>query len=665
MKKIRKIQLMIFIFLLFIASGTFSPAAGEEAKEPIRMGVMLFTGDLSKVSKKQLEAITDAFSNTLANSKSILLVERERLDVIRREHDLNLSGGFDPAMMSKIGKLIGCQYILIGSVAWGNFVTISTRVVDVTTSEVELSLLETASSTKDTSILAASSRLGNRVREALAEEYGYVASINGQNIYINRGATSGVRNGDLYRVYTEGAEIFDMDGTPLGRDIETVAIISVKDVRPNFSIANVLKNGGKFELIRRGDKIETLSPEEAKELTAQKSFIERRGSEKKVAVLPKPAPKKSQSSVKPKPQSVPKKQEQANKPIVVSKQKIQAQPSAPKLKPNSNSKAQPSLKNQKNSAVPDTLFKAAEQGDAEAQFDLARRYANGNGVKKDYSQAFNWYQKAAAQGLAKAQNNLGVFYHDGKGVMQDYAKAMDLYLKAAAQNYNWAFDNIGVMYYNGQGVTQDYKKAVEYYRKAADLGLAIGQNHMGVVYEHGRGVDQDYEKAFEWYKKAADQGFDWGLCNLGNLYAEGQGVKQDYKKAAEYYQKAAGKGLAEAQNRLGYMYRHGNGVKKDPKQAFNWYRKSAEQGYAAGQNNLAVCYMDGIGTTRNPTKAFEWYRKSAAQNNAWAQYNMGIMYEYGQDVSRNGQKSLEYYRKAAAQGNKEAEKALKRLGYKE
>src|SRR4029453_8056730 len=41
------------------------------------------------------------------------------------------------------------------------------------------------------------------------------------------------------------------------------------------------------------------------------------------------------------------------------------------------------------------LRQAAEQGNAQAQYDLGDRYYEGNGVVKDPRQAFEWYFKAA------------------------------------------------------------------------------------------------------------------------------------------------------------------------------------------------------------------------------------------------------------------------------
>ena len=42
---------------------------------------------------------------------------------------------------------------------------------------------------------------------------------------------------------------------------------------------------------------------------------------------------------------------------------------------------------------------------------------------KDYAEANKWFRKAAEQGLADAQYNLGSAYCRGHGVKQDYASA--------------------------------------------------------------------------------------------------------------------------------------------------------------------------------------------------------------------------------------------------
>jgi TPR repeat protein len=194
--------------------------------------------------------------------------------------------------------------------------------------------------------------------------------------------------------------------------------------------------------------------------------------------------------------------------------------------------------------------KAADQGNATAQFGIGRLYDNGHGVKQDYAQAMTWYRKAADQGNATAQYNIGVLYDNGHGVKQDYAQAMTWYRKAADQGYADAQNNIGFLYANGQGVKQDYAQAMTWYRKAADQGNAMAQNNLGALYDVGQGVKQDYAQAMIWYRKAADQGDEVAQRNIGDLYANGHGVPTDEAQARIWYRKAAAGGDGTAKTWL-------------------------------------------------------------------------------------------------------------------
>ena len=66
---------------------------------------------------------------------------------------------------------------------------------------------------------------------------------------------------------------------------------------------------------------------------------------------------------------------------------------------------------------------AAEQGYAEAQYNLGVMYGYGRGVVQNYKEAVKWYRLAAEQGFADAQFNLGVMYCSGQGVLEDSIQA--------------------------------------------------------------------------------------------------------------------------------------------------------------------------------------------------------------------------------------------------
>ena len=120
----------------------------------------------------------------------------------------------------------------------------------------------------------------------------------------------------------------------------------------------------------------------------------------------------------------------------------------------------------------EATLKAAEQGDADAQFYLGEIYesgihANGEDVPQNYAEAMKWWLKAAEQGNAEAKFKLGLMYYDGDGVPQDYAEAMKWYRKAAEQGDAVAQLFLGYLYFEGEGVPKDDVEAYVWFSIAA------------------------------------------------------------------------------------------------------------------------------------------------------------------------------------------------------
>lgn len=64
----------------------------------------------------------------------------------------------------------------------------------------------------------------------------------------------------------------------------------------------------------------------------------------------------------------------------------------------------------------------AEEGDARFQNDLGLFYFDRN----EFTKAKDWLEKAATQGDAFAQYNLAGMYYNGEGIKQDFQKAFFL-----------------------------------------------------------------------------------------------------------------------------------------------------------------------------------------------------------------------------------------------
>ena len=297
------------------------------------------------------------------------------------------------------------------------------------------------------------------------------------------------------------------------------------------------------------------------------------------------------------------------------------------------------------------LRTAADRGDAQAQCDLGKCYADGDGVDGDKAEAVQWFRKAAEQGHAEAQWNLGFCCANGTGIAEDKAEAVQWFRKAAEQGFARAKHSLGTCYVKGWGVTASKVEAAKWYRQAAEGGYAGSQNALGVCYRDGEDITKNPVEAVKWFHKAAEQGNAEAQCNLGICYSNGEGTTENKDEAAQWFIKAAEQGDAGGQFQLGSCYFYGKGVVKDEEEAVQWFIKAAEQGYADSQYFLGLCYCNGKCVTKNLVEAVKWFRKAAEQGNADAQYSLGICLCDGTGVAPNPAEAAKWFQKATEQGN--------------
>jgi TPR repeat protein len=254
----------------------------------------------------------------------------------------------------------------------------------------------------------------------------------------------------------------------------------------------------------------------------------------------------------------------------------------------------------------ESLRRAAQAGDAQAQNDLGYLYYRGNGVPQDYAQALDWYRKAAEQGHARAQSRLGYMYASGFAVDKDQARALELYRKSAQQGDPKGQYNLGGAYLYGLGVTQDVEEALKWFKKSATQDDIEANYAIGSIYANGQGVAKDDVEVTKWYKRAAELGHPTAQYDLAYKYQVGKGVEQDYEEARKWYEKAAAQGDSWAQNNLGYLYEHELGVPMDLGQALNWYHVAAQNGLLDGLLGIARVYKKK--TPPDFAEAEKWLR---------------------------------------------------------
>lgn len=127
-------------------------------------------------------------------------------------------------------------------------------------------------------------------------------------------------------------------------------------------------------------------------------------------------------------------------------------------------------------AALEALLPFAFQGIADAQYKVGVIYdysqqAGSTGVPENPFEAVKWYRKAAEQGHARAQRNLAACYDAGRGVQADPVEAARWYRAAALQGDSFAEFSLGMMYYEGRGVDQVPDRAYAWLARALHHGL--------------------------------------------------------------------------------------------------------------------------------------------------------------------------------------------------
>lgn len=143
------------------------------------------------------------------------------------------------------------------------------------------------------------------------------------------------------------------------------------------------------------------------------------------------------------------------------------------------------------------LLRRAEEGFANAQYELAWLYDIGKGVRADDDLALMWKRRAAEQGHIEAQYELADHYY--QSTPDNSTEVIKWCKEAAEQGHMGAQIMLGVIFSEGNLVDEDQAESTKWYRMAAEQGDAISQAMLGIRYFYGIGVPQDYIQAYAWY----------------------------------------------------------------------------------------------------------------------------------------------------------------------
>ena len=230
-------------------------------------------------------AAADELATQLVQTGKYTVIERAQLDAILREQNLGASGAVTPATAAKVGKLLGVQLLLTGSItafsikrtsiglrgiggSYSNAESkVDARLVNTDTGEVMIVAVGqgnkrmgggyfkgvSAEQTFDQG--AAQEALRPAVEQVVAKlaeqtaslssmtpaaPEGQIVSTRAGTYYINRGAGAGVKVGQKFEVHHVVDEIKDADGRLLDKVIEQTGMLEVTQVLANSAVCKLV-----------------------------------------------------------------------------------------------------------------------------------------------------------------------------------------------------------------------------------------------------------------------------------------------------------------------------------------------------------------------------------------------------------------------------------------
>jgi len=205
-----------------------------------RMGIAVLPFENKGASKNLGEIVLDKMTTVLVNQNRFKVMDRAQLNKILEEQKLGMSGILDAATAAKIGRGIGVDAIVMGSVVLtqNGSVSIDARVIDTESARIITARDAYTGGSDIQSVKNAVENLAHALVKDLPLVDGFVIQVNGNQIMLDKGLTSGLKPGMKCIVYREGKEIrHPITGEILGRETTIIGTVLVNDAFEKYSIA--------------------------------------------------------------------------------------------------------------------------------------------------------------------------------------------------------------------------------------------------------------------------------------------------------------------------------------------------------------------------------------------------------------------------------------------
>jgi hypothetical protein len=263
----------IVLHLLVAIAVAFAPGTGSRAEQTAKPRVAVAT--ITSLTKDPFaaQALETALSDALVNAGRFDVVTRGQLDKVLSEQKLANSDLVDPASAQRVGRLVGAQFLVVGSLLAAEFepgffskdryfVKAQLQLVDVESGRIRAS--DTYTGTRIVLVMKRKGGIGSELApaeerksvqecvESIAGQFadrtgvlepleGYVVTVEPRRVAINLGRDAGVRPGQEFLVYQEGKRITDpVTGELLLVEKRKVARLAVTSVDEKLSWTEIV-----------------------------------------------------------------------------------------------------------------------------------------------------------------------------------------------------------------------------------------------------------------------------------------------------------------------------------------------------------------------------------------------------------------------------------------
>jgi TolB-like protein len=227
-------------------------AAKESVGEPgiklvgERMSIAVFPFLNKGTSNNLGEIVLDKFITALFNLERFKVIERSQLERILAEQKLGLSGIIDASTAAEVGKGIGVDAIVLGSVALGtdgSSVSLDARAIDTESATIIVAHDAYTSRSDAQSVKAAVDNLVVKFEKSIPLVEGYIIRANNPlSIMLDAGRNYGLAKGMKCIIYSEGEEVkHPITGEVMGKETTIVGEVLITDTFQKFSTARITK----------------------------------------------------------------------------------------------------------------------------------------------------------------------------------------------------------------------------------------------------------------------------------------------------------------------------------------------------------------------------------------------------------------------------------------